>query len=68
MAIFTFYVRDDRYDVPTREFVITQSEERARVRAVDRLLESPHHTAIEVYQGQDLRFSLTAGPRAHALH
>lgn len=68
MVTFTFYIRDDRYDVPTMDFVVAQSEARARVRAAERLLESTHHTAVEVYEGDHLRFSMTAAPDAQRPH
>ena len=68
MVTFTFYIRDDRYDVPTMDFVIAQNEARARVRAAERLLESTHHTAVEVYEGDSLRFSMTAGSGAEPPH
>jgi len=61
MSTFTFYIQDDRYEVPTMDFVIAQNEARARVRATERLLESTHHIAVEVYEGDDLRFSATRG-------
>ncbi|MDB5480484.1 MAG: hypothetical protein JWO83_1537 [Caulobacteraceae bacterium] len=61
MATFTFYIRDDRYSVPTLAIVNTNTEVAARVLATKRLLESMHHTAVDVYEGEDLRFSLTLG-------
>jgi hypothetical protein len=68
MVTFTFYIRDDRYDVPAMDFVIVQDEERARMLADRRLQASAHHTAVEVYEGEVLRFSVAAGPVAYALH
>jgi hypothetical protein len=61
MATFTFYIRDDRYSVPTLAIVDTKTEVAARALATKRLLESMHHTAVDVYEGEDLRFSLTLG-------
>jgi len=68
MATFTFYIRDDRYDVPTMDFVIAQGETGARALAVDRLLVSAHHTAVDVYEGEALRFSVTLGEAGRPLH
>jgi len=63
MSTFTFYIQDDRYNVPTMDIVIAQSEARARVRAMERLLESTHHLGVEVYEGDRLRFSMTTESR-----
>ena len=68
MITFTFYIRDDRYNVPAMDFVIVQDEERARMLADRHLQASAHHTAVEVYEGEVLRFSVTAGAVAHPLH
>jgi hypothetical protein len=64
MATFTFYIHDDRYRVPSLAIVDANDEGRARILAADRLLESTHHTAVDVYEGEELRFSVTPGPRA----
>jgi hypothetical protein len=58
MATFTFCIRDDRYSAPTMAFVIVEDEARAREFAARRLLESAHYTAIDVYEGEDLKFSV----------
>ncbi len=68
MTTFTFYIRDDRHDIPITQFVIVKDAERARLRAAEHLLESAHHTAIDVYEGDHLRFSLTPGVAARAVH
>ena len=61
MATFTFYIRDDRYSVPTLAIVNSKDEEGARQLAAKRLLEFAHHIAIDVYAGEDHRFSVTPG-------
>ena len=66
MTTFTFYICDDRHDIPITQIVIVRDAERARLRAVEHLLESRHHTAIDVYEGANLRFSMTPGPAARA--
>jgi len=67
VATFTFYIRDERYTVPTLAIVVAQNAVRARALAAKRLLESPHHTAIDVYEGEALRFSLSPGAE-RAIH
>ena len=46
---FTFYIRDTRYSVPTIAFVTAPDEAAARALAEERLLQSRHHTAVDVY-------------------
>ena len=58
MLTFTFYIRDKRFSVPGVAFVIVEDEARARELAVRRLMESAHYTAIDVYEGEDLKFSV----------
>ena len=61
MATFTFYIRDDRYKVPTLALVDAEGVERARELAAQRLLESTSHAAIDVYEGEELRFTVMPG-------
>jgi hypothetical protein len=68
MTTFTFYIRDDRHDIPITQFVIVKDAERARSMAAKHLLESTHHTAIDVYEGAHLRFSMTPGAAARSIH
>jgi hypothetical protein len=58
MATYTFHIRDDRYSAPTTAFVIVEDEARARELAARHLLESMHYAAIDVYEGEDLKFSV----------
>ena len=60
MATFTFYIHDNRYTVPSLAIVDADDEAGARVLATDRLLESTHHTAIDVCEADVLRFSVKA--------
>ena len=48
MRSFSFYIEDDRYSVPTLEFVTVKDVERARELATTRLTLSPHLRRIEV--------------------
>ncbi len=68
MATFTFYVRDTRYNVPTLAIVDVADEVEARVAAMMLLLESEHHIAIDAYEGERLRFSLTLADEGDATH
>jgi hypothetical protein len=66
MTTFTFYIRDDRHDVPVTEFVIVRDMARARSMAAEHLLQSTHYTSVDVYEGNQLRFSMVPGPAAFA--
>lgn len=68
MATFTFYIRDDRYSVPTLAIVTAQNEASARTLAALRLSELIHHTAIDVYEGEELRFSVAVGEDSRVPH
>jgi hypothetical protein len=66
MATFTFYIHDNRYRVPNLAIVEAESVSAARAIAMDRLLQSAHHTAIDVREDECLQFSLTAADRERA--
>jgi hypothetical protein len=59
-ATFFFYIHDRRYKVPTLSIVEADDEACARALAIDLLLETPDHTAIDVCENDRLRFSVTA--------
>lgn len=59
MRQFEFFIEDDRFNVPTIEFVTVKSVERARELARERLVNSRHHTRIEVREGDDYLFTLS---------
>jgi hypothetical protein len=67
MATFTFYIRDDRFIVLAMDFVSAESVAGARMYAAGWLMASKHHTAVDVYEGEDFRFSVTAGSAARRL-
>jgi hypothetical protein len=56
METYTFFIEDDRYPVPTLEFVLVRDEARARQMASERLIASAHHLGIEVHRGGSLAF------------
>lgn len=58
MSTFMLYVRDDRYRVPTLDIVSAAGEADVRTLATKRLFESSYHTAVDVYEGEELRFSV----------
>ena len=63
MTTFTFYIHDDRYNVPSLAIVDVGGEAEARALAADRLLKSTHHTAIDVCEEDALQFSVLADRR-----
>lgn len=48
MQTFSLFVHDERYSVPTLQFIVVQDEAGARELARRELLASPHHLAVEV--------------------
>ena len=68
MVTFTFYIRDDRYRVPTLDLVNASNEDAVRAIVAKRLFASDHHTAIDVYEGEILRFRAMPGPGWMLLH
>jgi hypothetical protein len=59
MAALTLLIHDDRYKVPTLD-IVEADNDAVRALAIDRLLESSHHTAVDVYEDDCLRISVTA--------
>jgi hypothetical protein len=58
MPDYRFFIKDERYTVPTLSIVSAVSLPRARELAEQRLLESPYHVAIEVWNDEGLLFSV----------
>jgi hypothetical protein len=50
MDAFSFFIEDDRYTVPTLEFVLVADMARAKQMASERLIASPHHLSIAVHR------------------
>ncbi len=61
MRIFSFYIHDSRYSVPTLQLVDAIDENSARELAQVRLDESMAHLAIEVREDDNRLFELTRG-------
>jgi hypothetical protein len=61
MLIYSLFMEDDRYSVPTISIVMVESALRAREIAVRALEASPHHVQVEVRCGDDLLFTVDHG-------
>jgi len=61
VRIFSFYIHDTRYSVPTLQIVNAPDEDQAREIAQQRLDESMAHLAIEVVEDDRRLFELTRG-------
>jgi hypothetical protein len=61
MRMFSFYIYDSRYSVPTLQLVDALDEKRAREIAQARLDESMAHQAIEVREDDNRLFEVTRG-------
>lgn len=59
MRIFSFYIHDSRYSVPTLQIVSAADEAQARALAQVRLDEAMAHLAIEVMEDDRTLFELT---------
>ena len=58
MRTFSFYIRDQRYSVPTLQIVTVRDDARARELAQQRLDENEHYLSIEVVEEQTELFRL----------
>jgi hypothetical protein len=58
MAAFSFLIEDDRYSVPSLEFVIVRDARRAEEIARSRLGSSSHYLSATVHLGDMLLFRL----------
>lgn len=47
MHIYTLFVNDDRYTVPTIKFIVGEEFDQARSHATQLLAASPHHLSVE---------------------
>jgi len=61
--IYTLFIDDDRYSVPSLDAVGADDDDAATAFARDRLALSPHYSAIEVWEGerQVARIQVAAG-------
>ena len=64
MQSFQLFIRDDRYSVPTLVFVEVATAERARARAEEILLQSPHYLSVEVVRGRQGLFTVGSMDRS----
>ena len=49
MDVYTLYIEDDRYSVPTIDILSAQSDDEARALVVERLAASPHYQSVEAW-------------------
>jgi hypothetical protein len=49
LDIYTLYIEDDRYSVPTIDILTAETDEAARALAAQRLGSSPHYRSVEVW-------------------
>ncbi len=52
MRVYTIYIEDDRYSVPTIDILMADDDDHARVLAEGRLISSAHYLAIEVWEDE----------------
>ena len=62
MAAFSFLIEDDRYGVPSLEFVIVRDAKRAEEMARSRLGSSSHYLSVTVHLGDMLLFRVDRPP------
>ena len=67
MRTFTLFVYDDRYSVPTIDFVVAGDVDRARSLAARRLLASIHHRNVEVSEDGGVLFNVRRTGNAEGL-
>jgi predicted RNase H-like HicB family nuclease len=51
LNIYTIYIHDDRYSVPTLDIINASTDAEALAEATQRLQTSPHYSAIELWLG-----------------
>jgi hypothetical protein len=52
--VYTLYIADDRYSVPTIDILMADRDDEARALAAARLASSQHYLSIEVWVGDRL--------------
>jgi hypothetical protein len=59
MRTYSLYIEDDRYSVPTLQFVTAGDDAEIR-RLAEAMLAKPHHQSVEVREGDVVLFRLAA--------
>lgn len=59
MRTYALYIEDDRYSVPTLQFVTAAADDEVR-RIAKELLAKPHHRKVEVREGDTVLFQLAS--------
>lgn len=63
LGIYTIYIEDDRYSVPTIDILSADDDGHARVLAQGRLVSSPHYLSVEAWEDDRVVCVL---PKAHS--
>jgi hypothetical protein len=50
LKVYTLYIYDDRYSVPTIDLLMADNDAEAEVAARERLAASPHHRAVAAFE------------------
>ena len=66
MPDFEFYIRDDRYLVPTLRILTAPDVAGASEKARSILAESLHHLSVEVFADGDLVFAIGSSASDHS--
>lgn len=54
MPFYSIYIYDDRYSVPTLDVVVALDDVQATEMAVEKLSNSSHYLAVEIFEGERL--------------
>ena len=60
--IYTIYIHDDRYSVPTLDIINASTDAEAVAEATERLNASAHYNAIEIWLGDAFLGRMDADP------
>jgi hypothetical protein len=47
--VYTLYIEDDRYSVPTIDILSAETDDEAQALVVERLAASPHYLSVEAW-------------------
>ena len=64
VGVYTIYIEDDRYSVPTIDILMADDDAHARILAQGRLISSPHYQSAEVCEDERVVCVLPKGDPA----
>lgn len=64
MSVYTIYIEDDRYSVPTIDILMADDDGHARVLGEARLTSSPHYLSAEIWEDERVVWVLPKADRA----